>query len=81
MAAVEPPLAGCGKSLPLQDVAIGDPQKPQLLAVSPNSKTGMHGFFRRQLDRVVFISAQAVSCSAAHSLEMSWKAFSRMGSL
>jgi hypothetical protein len=28
-------LAGCGKSLPPQDAAIGDPQKPRLFGVSP----------------------------------------------
>jgi serine/threonine protein kinase len=35
---VEAALAGCGKSLPPQDAAIGDPQKPRLFGVSPKWK-------------------------------------------
>ena len=43
-------LAGCGKSLPPQDAAIGDPQKPRLFGVSPKWKKAMNGFFHGQLD-------------------------------
>ncbi len=42
-------LAGCGKSLPPQDAAIGDPQKPRLFGVSPKWKKAMDGFFHGQL--------------------------------
>jgi hypothetical protein len=34
-------LAGCGKSLPPQDAAIGDPQKPRLWGVA--QVEGIHG--------------------------------------
>jgi outer membrane protein assembly factor BamB len=51
-------LANCGKSLPPQDAAISDPQKPWLFEVSPkwtrfgpHSRAGaMKGFFHGQLD-------------------------------
>jgi hypothetical protein len=42
-------LAGCGKSLPPQDAAIGDPQKPRLFGVSLKWKKAMDGFFYGQL--------------------------------
>jgi len=37
-------LAGCGKSLPPQDAAIGEPQKPRLVGASPMWKKAMDGF-------------------------------------
>ena len=42
---------GCGKSLPPQNAAIGDPQKPRLFGVSPKWKKAMDGFFHGQLAR------------------------------
>jgi hypothetical protein len=44
-------LAGCGKSLPPQDAAIGDPQKPRLFGVSLKWKKAMDGFFHGQLEK------------------------------
>jgi hypothetical protein len=45
--------AGCGKSLPPQDAAIGDPQKPRLFGVSPKWNKAMDGFFHGQLAALV----------------------------
>jgi hypothetical protein len=46
-------LAGCGKSLPPQDAAIGDHQKPRLFGVSLKWKKAMDGFFQVQLGTAV----------------------------
>jgi hypothetical protein len=42
-------LADCGTSLPPQDAATGDPQKPRLFGASPEWKKAMDGFFHGQL--------------------------------
>ncbi len=74
------PLAGCGKSLPPQDAAIGDPQKPRLFGVSPKWKKAMDGFFHGQLDpggspvcsadvrgRLLLVGGASVFCGSSGS--------------
>jgi hypothetical protein len=41
-------LADCGKSLPPQEAANGDPKKPRLFWASPKWKKAMEGFFHGQ---------------------------------
>jgi hypothetical protein len=63
------PLAGCGKSLPPQDAAFGDPQKPRLFGGSHKWKKAMDGFFHGQL------VADGVSASTIHLRHRFWLAF------
>ena len=56
----QPPLADCGKSLPPQDAAIGNPENPQRFRVLPKWKKAMDGFFHGQLDTPARLSGRGV---------------------
>ncbi len=60
-------LADCGTSLPPQDVATGNSQKPGLLGVLPKRKKVMEGFFHVPLGTLVVLLAIAGSAAAEPS--------------
>jgi hypothetical protein len=69
-------LADCGRSLPPQDAAISDPQKPRLFEVSPkrtdlcphSRARAMEGFFYGQLGAAAFLGGLLLAAADGHAL-------------
>ena len=55
-------LADCGRSLPPQDAAIGNPENPRRFRVLPKWKKAMGGFFHGQLGRETRWAAKDCEC-------------------